>query len=386
MNLPGESSAHQAWTDPEFRQTLRTGARRAHETGQADTASVDVLRRSGLLGMTVSTDHGGWGWDAAAANTVIEGVAVDNPSIAIMLYLHCAVVARIETYGTEEQKKHWLPRVARHGQLAASAWSEPGSSADKRSLSTDARRDDTAAWRIKGGKTFSTSATVADFFLVLVQLPATCETAHTAEPAYGGSDQALFLVDADAPGVHVPPAPLDMAGMRGSATGMVQFQDVTVTDRDMLCSGGATTEAIQLPHRLGLTLGAVSVGLAQAASDTALRHARDRGLLEDGRFRQQLALTEVAVRSARAAVGELTAGPAHDRVLRAYCVKVSTSTTSQTVCGTVRGFLGSSGYLHAHEINRISQDADAVMHMGPPTHLCLDLIATRLSSARPSGA
>ncbi|MFD7168155.1 acyl-CoA dehydrogenase family protein [Streptomyces violascens] len=381
MNLPGEFSV-----GPEFRETLRTGARRAHETGEVDAASLDALRRSGLLGMMVSTDHGGWGWDAAAANTVIEGIAADNPSIAIMLYLHCAVVVRIEKFGTEEQKKNWLPRVARRGQLVASAWSEPGSSADKRSLSTKAQRDATGAWQIKGGKTFSTSVTVADFFIVLVQLPTTHETAHAAEPTYGGSDQALFLVDADASGVHVPPTPLDMSGMRGSGTGMVQFQDVTVADRDMLCSGSATTEAIQLPHQLGLTLGAVSVGLAQAARDTALGHARNRGLLEDERFQRQLALTEVAVRSARAAVSELTAGPAHDRVLRAYCAKVSTSTTSQTVCGTVRGFLGSSGYLHAHEINRISQDADAVMHMGPPTHLCLDLIATRLSSSRPSAA
>ncbi|GAA0495275.1 acyl-CoA dehydrogenase family protein [Streptomyces olivaceiscleroticus] len=376
MNLPGEFPA-----GPEFRETLRTGARRAHDTGEVDAASLDALRRSGLLGMMVPRDHGGWGWDPAAANAVIEKIAVDNPSIAIMVYLHCAVVVRIVKYGTEEQKNRWLPRIARRGQLVASAWSEPGSAADKRTLSTTAQRDAAGTWRMKGGKTFSTSATVADFFIVLVQLPATHETAHAAEPAYGGQDQALFLVDAAAPGVHVPPDALDMSGMRGSGTGMVQFQDVPVTDGDMLCSGSATTEAIQLPHRLGLTLGAVSVGLAQAAHDTALRHARGRDLLADERYRRQLASTEVAVRSARAAVSDLTAGSAHDRVLRAYCVKVSTSTTGQTVCRTVRGLLGSAGYLHAHEINRISQDADAVMHMGPPTHLCLDLIAARSTPA-----
>ncbi|WP_409493564.1 acyl-CoA dehydrogenase family protein [Amycolatopsis sp. cmx-11-12] len=376
MNLPGHFTP-----GPEFGETLRAGARRAHETGQVDPASLEALRRSGLLGMMVHEDHGGWGYDAAAANTVIEAVAADNPSIAIMLYLHCAVVVRIEQYGTEAQKKHWLPRVARGGELVASAWSEPGSTADKRSLSTSAQRDTAGGWEIKGGKTFSTSATVADFFIVLVQLPSTTETAHSTGPTYGGSDQALFLVEAATSGVQVPPDALDMAGMRGSGTGMVRFQDVTVAEGNLLCSGSATTEAIQLPHRLGLTLGAVSVGLAQAAHETALGHARDRELFDEPRFQRQLASTEIAVRSARAAVRDLTAGPAHDRVLRAYCVKVFASTTGETVCGTVRGLLGSAGYLQAHEINRISHDAEAVTHMGPPTHLCLDLIAGRLDSA-----
>lgn len=331
--------------------------------------------------MMVPAEYSGWGWDAAAANSVIEEVATADPSIAIMLYLHCAVVARIDRYGTSQQRRRWLQRVAREGWLACSAWSESGSTADKRTLSTTASRAPSGNWIVNGGKTFATSATVADFFLVLAQASADGPDAQ-AVPAssYGGSSQALFLVSCAASGVQVPGDTLDMAGMRGSGTGTAAFHEVVVGDCDLLCQHESTGQAIALPHRLGLTLGAVSVGTARYAYEIALGHLRRKDQLGDPGVRSQLAQLTVAIEAARSMVADLGAQAPYQTPTRSYAVKVFASTTSQDVCDQIRRLLGSVGYMRQHEINRVCRDCDAVPHMGPPNYLCVSLIGAHLDA------
>jgi alkylation response protein AidB-like acyl-CoA dehydrogenase len=366
----------------EFREVLRAGARAAEATGRASEASVAALRESGLLAMMVPAEFGGRGWDAAAANGVIEQVASADPSMAIVLYLHCAVVARIDQYGSAQQRNDWLQRIARDSWLASSAWSEPGSSADKRTLSTTAREDPDGQWRVRGGKTFATSATFADFFIVLAQLPDPL-AAHTARPSsgYGGSNQGLFLIPAGAPGVRIPAEALDMSGMRGSGTGMAEFRDVAVAAADLLCGPDETGLAIQLPHRMGLTLGAVSLGVAESAYDAAVEHLRSRNKLADAEVRARLARMAVTIEAARSMVNDLGARAPFESPMLAYAVKVFASTTSQEVCGSVRELLGSAGYLRQHEIHRVSRDSEAVTHMGPPNHLCLSLLGSELENS-----
>ncbi|MEU9504868.1 acyl-CoA dehydrogenase family protein [Micromonospora sp. NPDC048170] len=351
---------------------LREAARECHVHGNVSSDAHKALRECGLFAMNVPRQYGGWGYDVPAVNAVVEELATVNPSVAIMLYLHCAVVSRIDAYGTAEQKRRWFGRVVGDNWLAASAWSEVGASADKRSLGTVARRQGDGSWRVTGGKTFSTSSTVADFFIVLAQLPD--ETPACDDAGYGRTNQALYLVPADAPGVRQSPEALAMIGMRGSGTGMVQFDDAEVAGTDLLCTGRDTPTAIGLPHRLGLTLGAVSVGTAQAAHRLVHHHFRSRGLLQDHDARGHLARLAVSVHAARAAVRDLAARAPHLTPEQAYAVKVFTTTAAQEVCAGARALLGSAGYLQHHEINRVSQDADAVMHMGPPNHLCIDLI------------
>lgn len=365
----------------ELREVLRDGARAADARLAVSEASVAALRDSGLLAMMVPEEHGGLGWDAAAANAVIEEVAHADPSIAIMLYLHCAVVARIDAYGSPAQRKRWLEHVSRDRWIAVSAWSEPGSTADKRVLSTTAARDSAGDWIVTGGKTFATSATVADFFIVLVQLPPGGQATPGDAGGYGGSSQGLVLIPASAPGVSVPQDTMDLAGMRGSGTGMAEFRDVVVGDSDLLCQYEQTGPAMQLPHNLGLTLGAVSVGAAQYAFDLALSHLSARDRLADAEIRVQLARLAVAIEAARSMVSDLGASAPCQSTAPAYAVKVFASTTSQDVCAAVRSLLGSAGYLRGHEINRVSRDCDAVMHMGPPNYLCLSVLGSQLGQS-----
>ncbi|HET9893368.1 MAG TPA: acyl-CoA dehydrogenase family protein [Streptosporangiaceae bacterium] len=363
----------------ELKELLRSGARAADTSLSVDKSSVAAIKESGLLAMMVPAEHGGWGWDAAAANSVIEEVANADPSIAIMLYLHCGVVARIDKYGRPPRRGHWLERVARDGWLACAAWAESGSAADRRVISTIARRAPSGDWTVGGEKTFVTSATVADFFLVLAQLR-TENPAAQARPAsaYGGSGQALFLVPRAAPGVRIPDSSLDMAGMRGSGTGTVDFDDVVVGDADLLCQRDTTVPAMQLPHCLGLTLGAVSAGTARYAYEIALDHLRRKDKLGDPGVRSRLAQLTVAIEAARSVVADLSAQAPYQAPTLPYAAKVFASTTSQDVCDQVRRLLGSAGYMREHEINRVCRDCEAIALMGPPNYLCLSVIGAQL--------
>ncbi len=344
------------------------------------------MKESGLLAMMVPIEYGGWGWDAAAANSVIEEAATADPSVAIMLYLHCGVVARIDRYGRPPQRGRWLERIAREGLLACAAWSESGSTPDKRVISTIASRAPSGDWTISGRKTFVTSATVADLFLVLAQLTGERPTAQ-ARPAsaYGGSGQALFLVSRTAPGVHVPGSSLDMAGMRGSGTGTVDFDDVVVGDADLLCQHEHTVPAMQLPQCLGLTLGAVSVGTARYAYEIAIDHLRRKDMLGDPGVRSQLAQLTVALQAARSVVADLSAQAPYQGPTLPYSAKVFASTTSQDVCDRVRRMLGSAGYMREHEINRVCRDCDAITLMGPANYLCLSAIGAQFDASGGDG-
>lgn len=368
-------SVAQSGLTAEVMSELHASAREAHSLGTINDHALSVLRDSGLLAMTVSEQYGGWGFDTSAANCTIEQVARVNPSIAIMLYLHFAVVSRIETYGSERQKAYWLSRITQDRWLAASAWSEPGSSADKRSLSTTATRSLNGNWRINGGKTFATSITVADFMVILAQ-DRSGTPRVSRETGYGRDDQVLFLISTNSPGVDIPRDAIDMAGMRGSGTGAVQLRDVDADDEAILCLGEKTPMAIGLPHRIGLTLGAVSVGMAQSAYDIALDHVARKKMVRDEAVQRQLARIEINVEAARSMVRVLPHEAKGDPRL-AYQVKVFTSTTACEVCLQIKEIIGSAGYLRENDINRISHDADAVVHMGPPNHLCISLLAQK---------
>lgn len=363
-----------------LRELLHSGACAADTSLSVDKSSVAAIKESGILAMMVPTEYGGWGWDSATANSVIEEVANADPSIGIMLYLHCGIVARIDRYGKPSQRRNWLERVARDGWLACAAWSESGSTADKRVVSTIANRTASGDWTISGRKTFVTSATVADFFLVLVQLTpgGPAAQAHAAS-AYGGSGQALFLVPRTAPGVHVPDDSLDMAGMRGSGTGTVDFDEVVVGDADLLCQNESTGPAMQLPHCLGLSLGAVSVGTARYAYQIALDHLRHKDKLGDPGVRAQLARLTVALEAARSVMADLSARAPYQTPTLPYAAKVFVSTTSQDVCDQVRRLLGSAGYMREHEINRVCRDCEAIALMGPPNYQCLSVISAQVA-------
>ncbi|MFI8006535.1 acyl-CoA dehydrogenase family protein [Streptomyces sp. NPDC086010] len=361
---------------PEVLSRLSECAEAADRSGEPDRQAVAVLRGSGLLALVVPASHGGAGADAVALNSCVEQVASVNASAAIMLFQHCAVTSRIVENGTPAQHREVLPRLADGRWLAASAWSESGAGAAKKNLSTRAHRTAGGDWLLDGAKSFTTSAGLADVYLVLAQSqesePAPASGAQ--DTGYGAAGQTFFLIPGDHPGL-LPDTSMRLAGMRGSATGFVSVRECRVPDTARLGATGVAASIIARVRDSGATLGAVAVGIAQAALDTAHEHAARRGLYAHQAVRHRLVDLTTQVETARAVVERAGRRTSADPGLTTLHSKLAASATAERVVADVAQFLGSAGYVETHPINRFGRDARAVALMGPTNDLCKELVS-----------
>lgn len=350
---------------------LRESADRTADSGKPDEAAIAQLRRSEVLATAVPAQYGGAGGDAEAVNTVVEELATVNPSAAIVAFQHFAVSMRIAEWGTAGQRARLLPAMAAGDLLAASAWSEPGVGAAKKKVNTVAARRPDGGWRLSGAKSFTTSAGIADIYLVLAQTSDADDNGGGG--GYGSAGQTFFLVRAGNPGL-VPETTLELAGMRGSATGFVALRDCDVSDEDRLGPEGYAATIIAGVREAGTTLGAVSVGIARALLAIAAAHAGKAGPARQPVSSYRLVECATQVAAARALVTQAgrraSAGPG----LTTLYSKLFASVTAEQIGAEVARMLGSAGYLAGHELNRLLADARAIAHMGPANDLCRDLI------------
>lgn len=356
---------------PELHALLKESAERTGRAGEPDREALAALRSSGLLGTAVPAGYGGGGGDASAVNHVVEQIAEANPSVAIIAFQHFAVSARIAEWGTPGQRERWLPRLADGSLLAASAWSENGAGAAKQKLSSTGEPRADGRWELHGSKTFTTGAGVADLYLVLVR---TGPDTTGPRAAYGAAGQTFFLVSADNPGL-LPDLGLDLAGMRGSATGLIGLDHCVVDDGDRLGPVGKAAGIIAGVRESGASLGAVAVGTAQAAFDLGLAHARRRGLLELPSVRHHLADLATRLETARGIVGRAGARISADPGLTTLHSKLHASVAAEEICLDVARMLGSAGFLSDAGIGRLLADARAIALMGPTNDLCRELVA-----------
>jgi alkylation response protein AidB-like acyl-CoA dehydrogenase len=349
---------------------LRAGLTGVESDGPSPQ-SLTLLRDSGLLGTIVPAEYGGLGGDALSSNQVVTGVARVDPSLAIIAFQHFAVSARIADWGTPEQRAQWLPRLAAGTMLAASAWSETGAGADKKSLSTTAVRDATADdWLVTGVKSFATGAGVADLYLILAQTQENAESTSI----YGRAGQTFFLIEAGAEGLSTDTG-FALDGMRGSATGSVILDRCRVTARGVLGEVGDAPRIISTVRESGATLGAVSAGIAQAAYELAAEHAAKRGAMQQQAVRHRLVDLRAQVEAVEAAVERAGARTGADPGLSTLYSKLFASAAAEEICLQAQRLLGSAGYLRSNPLNRLARDARAVALMGPTNDLCRELVS-----------
>lgn len=356
---------------PSDRERLADCAEAAYRSGRPDVEALAVLRETGLLGAAVPAEYGGAGADAEGLNSLVADVAYANASAAIMLFQHYAVSARVVEHGSAEQRDELLPRLASGTWLAASAWSETGAGADKKKLSTTASRT-RDGWLLDGAKSFTTSAGLADVYLVLAQ--SASPDGDSSDASYGAAGQTFFLVPGDNPGL-LPDTSMRLSGMRGSATGFVSVRDCHVPDSARLGAEGVAARIIAGVRESGASLGAVAVGVAQAALDAAHRHAERRGLLGHQAVRHRLVDLATRVEAARASVERAGRRTSADPGTATLHSKLFASATGESVVADVERMLGSAGYVETHPINRYAHDVRAVALMGPTNDLCKELVS-----------
>jgi acyl-CoA dehydrogenase len=325
-------------------------------TGEFPRDLVDKAAQLGLLGVLVPEAYGGAGLDHVSFAIFIEEVARFCASTAVILDVHNSVGTEpIVLFGSEDQKRRWLPDLAQGKKLAAFALTEPEAGSDAAHLKTIATRRD-GGYVLNGTKIFITNAGEAQLYVVMA----------TTQPGAGAEGITAFLVGGDSPGLKVGPTFKKM-GLNGSAIAEVYLENCAVEEADRL---GAEGEGFRIAMRAldsgRIGISAQAVGLAQGALDDALAYARERKqfgkpIAELQTIQNKLADMVVKIRAARwmtwKAATLCDAGQPFTK--EASMAKLFASDATMDITLDALQVLGGYGYLEEYPMARRVRDAKA---------------------------
>jgi alkylation response protein AidB-like acyl-CoA dehydrogenase len=257
----------------EFRAALRRFAENeiAPHAAEADEreaypkAGMDALRDSGFVRALYPPEYGGDAGDLLTAALVIEEVARACGSTALTALVSRTGVNALVAHGSEELKRRVLPPVVAGEQQASYCLSEPGSGSDAAAMTTRAVRDGDR-WVLNGRKAWITSAGVSSVYTVFAK----------TDPAAGHRGISAFVVEHDRPGLSIGKLERKM-GLRGSPTGEIVLEDVTVPAESLIGDEGRgfhyALEALDISRPV---VAAQALGLAQGALDVAGAYVLER--------------------------------------------------------------------------------------------------------------
>jgi acyl-CoA dehydrogenase len=244
--------------------------------------AVKAAADAGLMGVLIPREYGGAGLDAIAFAVCIEELAQACASTSVIVDVHTSVGSEpILLFGTEEQKRRWLPRLASGELLGAFALTEPASGSDAASLTMTARLSGTD-YVLNGTKVFITNIGRAGLYVVFAR----------TGPDQKAAGVSAFLVPGDAPGVRVGQLFKKM-GLHGSPTGELVLEDVVVPAANRLAAEGqGFTVAMRALDSGRIGISGQALGIAQAAV------TESRAVLADGERAQgdEFMLADMATR------------------------------------------------------------------------------------------
>jgi alkylation response protein AidB-like acyl-CoA dehydrogenase len=225
---------------------------------------VAEMAELGLMGMTIPEDHGGGGTDTLAYAIAVEELARVDSSVAITVAAHHSLgTLPIWYFGSDEQKRRWLPDLASGRKLAAFGLTEPNAGSDAGATRTTARLED-GEWVVDGSKIFITNAGTDITACVTI-------TALT-----GDGEISNLIVPNGAPG-YVISAPMHKLGWRASDTRELSFQGARVPEANLLGPRGeGFRQFLQILDGGRISVAAMGIGLAQGAYDLAYAYAKER--------------------------------------------------------------------------------------------------------------
>jgi len=355
-----------ALADQEFRER----AARWDEREEYPWENVKQLVEAGLMGMTVPTAHGGQGKALLDVVLAIEQVArVCGVTGRILVDSNLGPVGAIVHYGTEAQKRKYLPRVVR-GDKPAIAITEPGAGSAASELETRAERDGDA-WVLTGTKRWITGAGVSQTYVVLCRFDA----------IPGSAGIGALVVDADSPGLAVTRRERAM-GMRGIPEGEVVFDHCRVPGENLLLPAGGFKRLMSAYNGQRLGAATVALGLAQGALEAAVQYAGEREQFGRpiGHFqglRWMVADMALQVEAARQLIYRAAANAGHDLpdMVEAAMAKTLASETAVRVTNDALQIFGASGYSRDLPLERMVRDARMFTIGGGTVQMMRNLVA-----------
>jgi butyryl-CoA dehydrogenase len=347
------------WREAVHEFVAREVKPKAHQVDEEAYFNWEAVRKMGplgLLGLNIAEEYGGSGVDAVSAAIAIEELGWGCGSTALSIAAHNGLgCAPITLFGTESQKANYLPRAASgKGGLAALALTEPEAGSDLQGgVSVHAERHG-VEWVIQGAKMWCTNASVADYIITLVR----------TSPNRGSHSLSMLIVPTDTPGLHIGPAEKKM-GVKGSPTNSVTYEAVRVPHGNLLGQeGSGLSQSLTILDGGRISIGAIALGLAQAAYEEGLRYAKERrafgGPIADKQAIQwMLADAAAEIQAARWMVYFAAWLKAEGRpyTKEAAMAKLVATEMAEKVCRNCIQIHGGYGYSREFPVERIYRDA-----------------------------
>jgi len=323
---------------------------------------VAELAELGLMGLPIPEEYGGAGGDTLSYAIAIEELTRIDSSVAITVAAHTSLgTMPIFLFGSEEQKRDWLPDLASGRKLAAFGLTEPGAGSDAGATQTRAELRD-GQWVVNGSKIFITNA-------------GTDITACVTITARTGDDEISNIVVPNGTSGYVISAPMDKLGWRASDTRELSFQDCAVPEGNLLGERGrGFKQFLEILDGGRISVAAMGVGLAQGAYDLALAYAKNRKqfgrpITDFQAIQFQLADMAVEIEAGRNLVYKAAWLKDHDRPFaqEAAMAKLYTGELSNRVVNQALQIHGGYGFMDEYGISRLYRD-QKVLEIGEGTN------------------
>jgi alkylation response protein AidB-like acyl-CoA dehydrogenase len=336
---------------------------------------IDKMKELGLFGITVPEEYGGMGLDYTTFATIFEELSKGFMSISGAIGTHHILTYVLAHFGTEEQKRRFLPDLAAGRKRGGLALTEPGGGSDVANLETTADKDG-EEYVINGTKMFITNGRYGDAFCLLAR------TDKTAEPKHRGL--SAFVVEKGHSGFRVG-RDLDKLGYRGLDTCELIFEDYRILAENLIGGqeGKGFSQVMSGLETGRINVAARAVGVAQAALEAAIRYSQQRQtfgkpIAEHQAIQLKLADMATKIQAARL----LTYDAAHkkdsgERVdLESGMAKLFASEICQEVTMEAMRIHGGYGYIKESPVERYYRDAP-LMIIGEGTNEILRLVIAR---------
>ncbi|MDF8332201.1 acyl-CoA dehydrogenase family protein [Novosphingobium cyanobacteriorum] len=343
---------------------------RFEEEGLVDRAFWRACGEAGMLCPTVPEEFGGLGLDFGFNCVVAEELAYVGSSAGITLQSDITV-GYFENYGSDAQKRHYLPRMVSGECITAIAMTEPGTGSDLQAIKTTARKDGNE-YVINGSKTYITNGQLADTVIVVAK----------TDPTLGGKGISLILVDAATVGFKRG-RNLDKVGQHSADTSELFFEDVRVPATNLLGEEGRGFAYLmsKLPQeRLSIAVSAQAS--AQRAFDEAVKFTKERKAFGQTVFEfQNTKFTLADLKS------QLQVGWAHlDWAIRRHVAgELTTAEASAAkqwhtemqgrVCDAALQLHGGAGYMNEYPIARLWRDARVTRIFGGTNEIMKEVVS-----------
>jgi short/branched chain acyl-CoA dehydrogenase len=348
-----------------------------YERGEFPYDIVAKMGRMGLFGLPVTEEYGGMGGDYLALCLALEELARVDSSVAITLEAGVGLgIMPVFRFGTEEQKRRWLPSLCAGSTLAAFGLTEPGGGTDVAGAMRTRAVLDGEEWVIDGSKSFITNSGTSITAVVGV-------AAVTGTRADGRPEISTVLVPSGTPGFTVAPG-YSKVGWCASDTHELAFSQCRVPSSNLLGERGrGYAQFLRTLDEGRVAIAALSTGLAQGCVDECLSYVRTRTAFGGpiGRFQAlQFKLADMEVRTHNArlawhhAAAKMAAGEPFKK--EAAIAKLTASDAAMDNARDATQIFGGNGFMNDFPVGRFYRDAK-ILEVGEGTSEVQRLLIAR---------